>query len=75
MLAVPLRGQFEQVLNARYLAREGYGMSAEVLDAARVAEFIERLPEYQSNLARYQQDGNAHLLAGLKASLAAAVRG
>ena len=32
MLAVPLSGQFEQTLNARYLAREGFGAAAETLD-------------------------------------------
>ena len=29
MLAVPLAGQFEQILNGRYLEREGYGMTVE----------------------------------------------
>ena len=28
VLAVPLRGQFEQMMNARYLDRKGYGMCA-----------------------------------------------
>ena len=29
MLAIPLRGQFEQLMNARYLEREGYGICAD----------------------------------------------
>ncbi|MEZ4403093.1 MAG: glycosyltransferase family protein [Kofleriaceae bacterium] len=63
MLAIPLAGQFEQILNARYLAREGYGMSAESLDdPAVLTAFLTRLPELTAAVARYQQDGNRELL-------------
>jgi uncharacterized protein (TIGR00661 family) len=72
MLAVPLQGQFEQVLNARYLEREGYGLGPDVLDADRLATFLERLPDFTRKLAGYSQDGNAHLFAGLAASIEAA---
>ncbi len=72
MLAVPLRKQFEQVLNARYLEKAGYGLAADELDERRLAEFIERLPDFTGNLAGYQQDGNRDLLRGVAGSLAAA---
>ncbi len=59
MLCVPTGGQFEQLLNARYLEHEGYGMAAEVLDSPRpVQEFFSRLDEFAANLQRYTQDGN-----------------
>ncbi len=32
VLAIPLRGQFEQLMNARYLQREGFGLCAERVD-------------------------------------------
>ncbi len=45
MLAVPLEGQFEQILNARYLDKLGYGMAADDLsDGRAVPEFLERIP-------------------------------
>jgi hypothetical protein len=72
MLAVPLAQQFEQLLNARYLERDGYGLAAEPLDAATVGRFIEGLPDFERNLARYTQDGNNDLLAALDGSLARA---
>src|SRR5690349_14810 len=75
MLAVPLAGQFEQVLNARYLEREGYGLCADVLDDARLGQFLERIPDCDRKLAAYTQDGNRDLLDALKGSLAAAGRG
>jgi uncharacterized protein (TIGR00661 family) len=71
MLSVPLAGQFEQYLNARYLEREGYGLFATSLDdAATLTAFVKRLPDYQRALARYHQDGNHELLLGLDRYLA-----
>lgn len=76
MLAVPVAGQFEQVLNARYLEREGYGLAADALTDARLAQFLERIPDCERSLAGYSQDGNRDLLESLQGSLdAAANRG
>ena len=72
MLAVPVAGQFEQVLNARYLEREGYGLCADDLTDARLGEFLERIPDCERKLASYTQDGNRDLLDGLARSLDAA---
>src|SRR5450631_3756615 len=72
MLAVPIAGQFEQVLNARYLERDGYGLGADVITDERLGDFIERLPDFERNLAGYRQDGNRDLLASLDHTLAAA---
>ncbi len=72
MLAVPVRKQFEQVLNARYLEAEGYGLYADELSDERLGEFMDRLPEFQRRLASYQQDGNRDLLDKLDEVLAAA---
>lgn len=70
MLAIPLQRQFEQILNARYLEREGYGMSAE--DSAELdllPRFLDRLPEFEARLADYQQDGNSRLLGTVDSQL------
>ncbi len=59
MLAVPLGRQFEQVLNGRYLAREGYGATTPSLEDPRhVTEFVTNLPRYQEKLDAYHQVGN-----------------
>jgi uncharacterized protein (TIGR00661 family) len=72
MFAVPIAGQFEQVLNARYLEREGYGMAAKEITPGRLGQFIEALPEFQRNLGLYRQDGNKDLLESLDRTLDAA---
>ena len=62
MLSVPLLGQFEQVLNARYLQAEKFGRAAEhVDDPVVVQKFIRKLPKYEAALERYEQDGNKAL--------------
>jgi uncharacterized protein (TIGR00661 family) len=59
ILCVPLRGQFEQVMNARYMERLGYGLCTARLTAETVRGFVERLPEFEAALADYEQEGNA----------------
>ncbi|MFO0617674.1 MAG: glycosyltransferase family protein [Polyangiaceae bacterium] len=66
LLAVPIGGQFEQVMNARYLEAVGYGKHAETLsDPATVHAFLEELDTYERALATYHQDGNKLILGAL----------
>ena len=75
MLAEPVAKQFEQILNARYLQKEGYGLHAESLTEAKLREFLSRIPEFERNLARYSQDGNTNLLTKLEDVLQKSVAG
>jgi uncharacterized protein (TIGR00661 family) len=71
MLAVPVRGQFEQILNAKYLERLGYGHWAESLeDPGQVSEFVAAIPSCEERLAEYSQAGNSEILAALDAHIA-----
>jgi uncharacterized protein (TIGR00661 family) len=66
MLAVPLAGQFEQVLNARYLELEGYGRGADSLDDPKVIhDFLAAIPECEAKLASYSQDGNNKIMGAI----------
>ncbi len=76
MLAVPLAGQFEQVLNSRYLEREGFGAFAATLsDPATVHKFVENIPRYEEMLAAYDQRDNSALLAAVTEFLDRAAAG
>lgn len=76
MLALPLRGQFEQVLNARYLEREGFGrMANDLEDAAEVRAFLDVVPRCEEALAGYEQDGNRLLYATVDGLLDRAAAG
>jgi uncharacterized protein (TIGR00661 family) len=58
MLALPLAGQFEQEMNARYLERLGYGTAAAALDEPSLKRFLDRESGHAEALAGYEQDGN-----------------
>ncbi len=70
MLSVPVRGQFEQVLNGRYLAKLGYGRCAPSLADPRVVDdFVAAIPDCERALAGYEQDGNQELFDALDRQL------
>ncbi len=75
MLAEPVAKQFEQILNAKYLEAEGYGVYADEIAATRLGEFLERIPDCEKNLARYRQHGNEDLLTKLDEVLGRIARG
>jgi uncharacterized protein (TIGR00661 family) len=52
-LALPMRGQFEQELNALLLEELGYGRNGREATAETVGDFLYRLPEYRAALAAY----------------------
>jgi uncharacterized protein (TIGR00661 family) len=70
VLAVPVQGQFEQFLNARYLQKLGYGRFSTLLDERAIGEFASALPSCEERLATYHQDGNHELCAALDRGLA-----
>jgi uncharacterized protein (TIGR00661 family) len=65
MLSVPLKGQFEQTLNALYLQKLGYGEYHRELSESAIAQFLERAPEYARNVGAHRQDRNRAILTGL----------
>jgi uncharacterized protein (TIGR00661 family) len=75
VLSVPVGKQFEQVVNARYLKREGFGMEADEVTGPVLQQFLERAPDLRRNLAGYHQDGNRELFTCLEDRLTAAVAG
>jgi uncharacterized protein (TIGR00661 family) len=72
MLSHPIEKQFEQVLNALYLEKLGYGMYAPDLNEDVIAAFLGRIPACERALASYQQDGNKVAMAALNEQLARA---
>lgn len=61
-LAVPVKNQFEQIFNAYYLDKTGYGAWWKDLNKERVESFLFNLPRFEENLAAYPRHGNGELL-------------
>ena len=64
-LAVPVEHQFEQILNAYYVDKMGYGAYWEELNKERIESFLFNLPLYEERLRSYPRQDNSELLAKL----------
>jgi len=64
-LALPLAGQFEQLLNGMYLRKLGYGDYAMELTVEVLNGFLGNLNRYEKALAGHTQDGNREILSAL----------
>ena len=62
MLSVPVKGQFEQILNAIYLERLGYGEFHEGLNKQIIEKFLDNLDIFDESLKSYSQEGNKEIL-------------
>jgi uncharacterized protein (TIGR00661 family) len=60
-LAVPVSHQFEQIFNAYWLEKSGYGAYWEELNKERVESFLYNMPHYRESLANYPRQGNQAL--------------
>jgi len=64
-LAIPVSHQFEQIFNAYWLEKSGYGAYWDELNKERVESFLYNLPSYRESLANYPRQGNHALFAKL----------
>ncbi len=66
MLSLPLRSQYEQVANALFLEKEGFGMALmDVGDRTKFDKFVSQVDVLKKNLERYTQTGNTELFGAL----------
>jgi len=60
--AIPLRRQFEQILNGLYLQEKGFGEYHMELKKESIEGFLKRTNDYHENLKAHKQDGNVKIL-------------
>lgn len=60
-LALPIKGHFEQILNARYLEKLGYGKYLDSPDKEKVESFLYNLKNYRKNLKKYPRKNNSEI--------------
>ncbi|MEK6906798.1 MAG: MJ1255/VC2487 family glycosyltransferase [Nanoarchaeota archaeon] len=56
--AIPLKGQFEQVLNSLFLKKAGFGEYDEEINTKNIKLFLDNLDTYRKNLKRYNPNYN-----------------
>ena len=64
-LALPMRGQFEQELNAFWMAKLNYGINLKRIRSEAVGNFLYRLPDYEEKLNDYHAVDNKAIKAML----------
>jgi uncharacterized protein (TIGR00661 family) len=69
-LAMPVRNQFEQIFNAFWLDRTGFGAFWEELNKERVESFLFNIPQFREKLATYPRTSNRELFTKLDALIA-----
>ena len=65
----PIRGQFEQTMNAIYLEELGYGVFNESIDKESIEEFLNNLDKYQEKVDEYDSGSNKHVIRELEESI------
>ena len=74
ILSIPIRRQFEQILNAYYIKKLGYGEYCKTINSECIKEFIKNLGTYQKNIETYKQDGNKKLFREVDISIKALIK-
>ncbi len=65
VLSIPVKKQFEQIVNALYLERLGYGEFHEDIDEKIIKKFLSRLEIYRKALNNYKYEGNKKVFKAL----------
>jgi uncharacterized protein (TIGR00661 family) len=61
-LAIPIKHQFEQIFNAYWLDKLGYGTYWDELNKERIESFLYNLPHFVQRLSSYPRHGNSAIL-------------
>jgi uncharacterized protein (TIGR00661 family) len=59
--SVPVENQYEQVLNAWYLEKLGYGVFADKIELEPLRKWAQNIPRYSKALSNYHHDSNMQL--------------
>jgi uncharacterized protein (TIGR00661 family) len=62
ILSIPVKKQFEQILNAIYLERLGYGMYSKETNKENILRFSKNIQKYKKNLNKYNRYDNRESL-------------
>ena len=74
VLSLPIKNQFEQVLNGMFVKQLGVGEYHLKVDAETVQSFLSRLPQYQQQLDQYTPGNQQQLLQRIEQEILATVK-
>ncbi|GIU68837.1 MAG: hypothetical protein KatS3mg002_0073 [Candidatus Woesearchaeota archaeon] len=62
ILSVPIKGQFEQILNALHVKKLGYGEMYDNITSSNIEKFINNIQKYEKNLKNFKTEDNSRIL-------------
>jgi uncharacterized protein (TIGR00661 family) len=62
VLSVPVKKQFEQILNGIHLSQAGFGEHHQDINREVLSEFIKNIPKYRKKLHRHHEVGNKKVI-------------
>ncbi len=62
IMCVPIKGQFEQIINALHIKRLGYGEHHDKLSVDKIIKFIKNLDKYYENLKTFKKENNSKII-------------
>lgn len=60
--SIPLSGHYEQLLNAHYIQKLGYGIYSNSFSYEKLLSFIKNIPKFKKNLGKYKKHDNQALI-------------
>lgn len=66
ILSIPIRGQFEQIVNALYLQKLGYGKFIEAADKDGIMCFLRNLKQYEEKLSVLKYESKENIIAKIE---------
>ncbi|MBD3163767.1 hypothetical protein GF323_01060 [Candidatus Woesearchaeota archaeon] len=61
ILSIPIKGQYEQVFNAKTVEKMGFGMYLKEGSKEKITEFLNKQPKYTKNLQKYKPISNEQI--------------
>lgn len=62
VLSIPIKKQFEQILNALHVKKLGYGDYSLKIDEVIIDNFMKNIPGFRRNLKRYNKQDNSDIV-------------
>jgi uncharacterized protein (TIGR00661 family) len=69
LLALPMKGQYEQELNSYLLGKSGWGRDGRLATRETLGDFLFRLPQYEQALESYPRQDNRKTFAAVDAAV------
>lgn len=66
VFAIPIKRQYEQILNAYYLQKLGYGVAVKDITVSNFTEFLKNKKIYEKNIKKIKWDNNKRLFGMLE---------